>query len=115
MLQRAISDSVMRAVTGPQRPCRGVAVLSVPGRRGGPGKRTAGCELRVDYGDGECVPTALRGQPDLLHLLLSVGAAGLRRRGANGFPTHGAPLLRDLSRLDPAHEYMTWPRGPRPE
>lgn len=66
-------------------------------------------QVRIDFGDGDCVPVKIKHQPDFTHMLLSVGAAGLRRRGANGFPTNQAPLVRDVGDIDAAREYMVWP------
>ena len=66
--------------------------------------------LRIDFGDGEVVQTACRGQADFLDMLASVGAAGIRRRAANGFPVHAAPLIRSVDDSQPAHDYLAWPR-----
>lgn len=66
--------------------------------------------VRIDFGDGECVQVKLKHQPDFAHMLHSVGAAGVRRRAANGFPTNDAPLLRQLEDVDGDKEYMVWPR-----
>lgn len=69
--------------------------------------------VRIDFGDGECVSVRLKHQPDFAHMLHSVGAAGLRRRAANRFPTNDAPVLRQLDDLDAALEYLVWPK-PKP-
>jgi hypothetical protein len=66
-------------------------------------------QVRIDFGDGDCVPVKIKHQPDFAHMLLSVGAAGVRRRGANGFPTNQAPLIRDVKDIDVTREYMVWP------
>lgn len=66
--------------------------------------------LNIDFGDGEVVQTACHGQSDFLGMLASVGAAGIRRRAANGFPVHAAPLIRSVDDSIPAHDYLAWPR-----
>ena len=66
--------------------------------------------LRIDFGDGECVKVTLKHQPDFSHMLHTVGAAGLRRKAANGFPTHDAPLVRRLEDIDITKDYMVWPK-----
>eukprot|EP00873_Tetraselmis_striata_P033969 jgi/Tetstr1/454233/TSEL_041152.t1 len=70
--------------------------------------------VRLDFGDGECVAVRLKHQPDFSHMLRSVGAAGVRRKAANGFPTIDAPLLRDIAALNHEHQYIVWPRPPEP-
>ena len=65
--------------------------------------------IKIDFGDGEVVQLRIRGQVDFMHMLQSVGSAGVRRRGANTFPTHNSPLIRDILDVDQAHEYMVWP------
>jgi hypothetical protein len=42
-------------------------------------------------------------------MLHSVHAAGVRRKGANGFPVYDSPLFRDVSDLDLSHDYIAWP------
>lgn len=65
--------------------------------------------VRIDFGDGECVPCRVKHQADFRHMLHSVRAAGVRRKGANGFPIYDSPLLRDLDDTDPSHDYIAWP------
>lgn len=64
---------------------------------------------RIDFGDGEPVPVRLGSQRALDELLSRVGAAGLRRRGANRLPTYGAPLETVAAGLRESWEYLTWP------
>lgn len=76
-----------------------------PDQGGGADART----VRVDFGDGECVAVSLARQRDFARMLLSVGAAGVRRKAANGFPTYDAPLVHRLEDVEEAWEYMVWP------
>jgi hypothetical protein len=66
--------------------------------------------LGIDFGDGEVVRTVCDDQSDFLRMLSSVGAAGIRRRAANGFPVHSAPLIRSMDETHAEHDYMAWPR-----
>lgn len=69
--------------------------------------------VSIDFGDGDDVEVLVKHQPDFAHMLHSVGAAGVRRKAANGFPTSTAPLIRDLEDIDADHSYMVWPRPVR--
>jgi hypothetical protein len=64
----------------------------------------------IDFGDGEVVSVRIRSQSDFRYMLRNVGAAGLRRRSANRFPSNVSPLIMDLEDLSVDHEYLTWPR-----
>lgn len=73
-----------------------------------PGERL----IRIDFGDGETVDCNIHSHDDFKHMLLSVGAAGIRRKGMNGFPTHTSPLIRDIDGINAEHEYLVWPWRP---
>lgn len=70
-------------------------------------------QVKIDFGDGECVPCNVKHQADFRHMLHSVHAAGVRRKGANGFPIYDSPLLRDIGDLHLSHDYIVWPVVPK--
>lgn len=106
----ATSTTPRRRVQIYQQPA--VPVLRMSGTTQSHGERKCiePATLRIDFGDGECVAVHLKHQPDLTHMLHSVGAAGLRRKAANGFPTHDAPLMRRLEDIDVTKDYIVWPK-----
>jgi len=71
-------------------------------------------QVSIDFGDGESVRVVFRDDAEFAALLRDTGSAGVRRRGANGFSTNDAPLVRHADELNPEWEYLLWPTRSRP-
>lgn len=82
---------------------------AVPGITRAKRTRSPAKVANIDFGNGESVKIKIKHQPDMYHILHSVGVAGVRRKGANGFPVHESPIIRDLKDINVEHEYVVWP------